>query len=97
MHPGATEVLTPKHDLSMISGGAPGNVEEETMNIHNNNFNNLDYDEFRNSLVDFKTAGPPRGVRRNETNDESHLQQHRRASRASSFAASSVYDDGKFL
>ena len=53
---GTGEVLTPKHDLSMISGGAPGNAgEEESMNIANN----VDWDDMRHSLMDFKTGGPP--------------------------------------
>ena len=44
----------------MISGGVPGNVnEEESMNIPNNNF---DLDDMRNSLMDFKTGGPPQNV-----------------------------------
>ena len=51
------DVLTPKHDLSMISGGAPGNVnEEESMNIPRDNF---DLDDVRNSLIDFKQCAPP--------------------------------------
>ena len=67
------EVFTPKHDLSMISGGAPGNVnEEESMNLANNNF---DLEDMRNSLMDFKTNAPPQGQhqqsgRRSKAEDE---------------------------
>ena len=53
------EVFTPKHDLSMISGGAPGNVnEEESINLGKIDAN-FDLDDMRNSLMDFKTGGPP--------------------------------------
>jgi len=41
----------------MISGGAPGNGhEEESMNIPRDNF---DFDDVRNSLIDFKQGAPP--------------------------------------
>jgi len=80
----------------MISGGAPGNVnEEESMNIPRDNF---DLDDVRNSLIDFKQCAPPQPLQRLISKpDENNPQLHRRTSRASSFAGSSIWDEGKYL
>ena len=51
---GQEQVFTPKHDLSLISGGGLGNANDESLNLNTN----MELDDMRNSLIDYRMTGP---------------------------------------
>lgn len=40
--------------MSLISGGGPGNANEESLNLNNTP---VELDDMRNSLIDYRPAG----------------------------------------